>query len=713
MIMDKFLLTIELCSLLSVLTINKAYGETISLSEGGKNELTIKSSSCEKIIFDLNINDFVRDKVMIDEKEFFLVSTGGEGTFNLKKGYPNVPHLTRSIEIPTSSDYFLRVIDSKYKDYYMPIAPSKGSLSRKINPSEVPYTFDDVYKKDEFYPSQTAVLGKPYMIRSTNGVALTFYPFQYNPVKKVLRVYSYMSVEVEFKKMDGKNSSTVPAGKNKAFEPILKNHFVNHIDLQSVAKMQNGVKRVSQLEISENPNEIPKMLIICYDDFVERPFNYQYYPFTYPYGYIDYINGMVDFVKHKNNLGIPTSLVKMSEVGTTSDDIKNYIQNAYINDSTLTYVLLVGNDSLVPSPICESNFYHQVGGADPIYSLVSGDDFYPDLIVGRFCVQSIYEARNMADRVIKYENTHEEPWFHKGIGIANKEDGIDFGDNGDDNESDHEHMRNIRDTLLNSHFDYIYELYEGSQGGIDSDGDPTREDLINALNGGAAIINYIGHGEQEKFTTTGFSTNDTGSLSNENKLPFVFSVACLVGDFTNTDTCLAKALLHWNTSNGKNTGAIGFYGSSISQRWAPPMEAQDCFNSRLANLADNELSSWGALCYSSSCSMMDNYPAYDVTASLYLGDSVLDLGDVSMGEETFLTWNYFGDPSLAVIPNNNVGKTLFIHDNVYESSTFSHKIIDVKNAQIRQNNNIVFDHQEYTVIQGFFLTQSGSTLQIK
>lgn len=138
MIMDKFLLTIELCSLLSVLTINKAYSETISLSEGGKNELTIKSSSCERIVFDLNINDFVKEKVMIDEKEFFLVSTGGEGTFNLKKGYPNIPHITRSIEIPTSSEYSLRIIDSKYNDYYMPIAPSKGSLSRNIKPSEVP-----------------------------------------------------------------------------------------------------------------------------------------------------------------------------------------------------------------------------------------------------------------------------------------------------------------------------------------------------------------------------------------------------------------------------------------------------------------------------------------------------------------------------------------------------------------------------------------------
>ena len=56
--------------------------------------------------------------------------------------------------------------------------------------------FGPVYEKDAFYPAELASLGRPYVMRDYRGVTVTVNPFQYNPVKRILRVYTEMTVVV-------------------------------------------------------------------------------------------------------------------------------------------------------------------------------------------------------------------------------------------------------------------------------------------------------------------------------------------------------------------------------------------------------------------------------------------------------------------------------------------------------------------------------------
>ena len=56
-------------------------------------------------------------------------------------------------------------------------------------------------------------------------------------------------------------------------------------------------------------------------------------------------------------------------------------------------------------------------------------------------------------------------------------------------------------------------------------------------------------------------------------LPFILSVACNNGTFTN-GTCFGEAWLR-ATNGGQPTGAIATYMSYISQSWDPPMCGQD------------------------------------------------------------------------------------------------------------------------------------------
>jgi gingipain R len=86
----------------------------------------------------------------------------------------------------------------------MPIAPSKGSLTRNIDPSEVPYTFGSIYQTNGFYPSQFAEVNSTYLLRQQKGVSLSVLPVQVNPVTNTIRIASKIIFKVSYISEKGK-----------------------------------------------------------------------------------------------------------------------------------------------------------------------------------------------------------------------------------------------------------------------------------------------------------------------------------------------------------------------------------------------------------------------------------------------------------------------------------------------------------------------------
>ena len=77
------------------------------------------------------------------------------------------------------------------------ISPSKGNLKRNINPSDVPFTFGEIYNKNKFFPGNLVFLGDVFNLRNTRGVTISFSPYQYNPVTKVIRVYKNIKAKIK------------------------------------------------------------------------------------------------------------------------------------------------------------------------------------------------------------------------------------------------------------------------------------------------------------------------------------------------------------------------------------------------------------------------------------------------------------------------------------------------------------------------------------
>ena len=95
---------------------------------------------------------------------------------------------------------------------------------------------------------------------------------------------------------------------------------------------------------------------------------------------------MQTFTDWKNQKGIETEVVTLEEIGSTNALIKAYIQNVYdTSEEPPDYILLTGDmDDIYEIP---SYYIVSTGGdsnvTDHPYVLLEGDDYFPEMIIGR------------------------------------------------------------------------------------------------------------------------------------------------------------------------------------------------------------------------------------------------------------------------------------------------------------------------------------------
>lgn len=516
--------------------------------------VTVDENTPQRIVIHYQVGDYTAMPVLVDGVEYQHLTLPGESNLEIA-GAPSLPRVCRSIIIPDDQEMAVNVISAKYYEVAdVLVEPSKGIIYRNTNPADVPYTFGEAYQTGAFYPAEVAALREPYIMRDWRGLVVEVNPLRYNPVTRILRVYTDVALEVVAigpGKVNVLDRAMAPTEPSLAFHQTYKHHFINYDPAPRYAPVV----------------ETGGLLIICYDSWLPN------------------IQPLVD---HKNSIGIPTTAVGVATIpgGTTSTAIKNYIQAQY-NQGNLSFVLLVGDSAQIATPTASG------GSSDPSYAKLAGSDNYPDAIIGRFSAETAAHVDTQVLRTIEYETmpATEQAWFKRGTGIASTQ-GAGIGDDG---EADNVHMDHIRADLLGYGYTVVDQIYDPSG---------TAAQVSTALNAGRGIINYCGHGSTVSWSTTGFSSTHVAALTNDNMLPFIISVACVNGQFAGY-TCFAEAWLR-STHNGEPIGAIGAYMSSINQSWAPPMIAQD---ETVDLLCAEAYFSFGALCYAGSCQMIDEQAA--------------------------------------------------------------------------------------------------------
>ena len=505
-------------------------------------------------------------------------------------GEPDMPMTGIPVMIGDKARMDVRVIDAQYTDYEgIEVAPSKGDFPRTIDPATVPYTYGDWYSQDAFFPANNVGLYEPYIIRDFRGQNMAVYPFAYNPVTKTLRVYYDMTLEMY--KVDDSGTNTMETRRSNVvkmdpdFKSLYQRHFINY---------QAAMNRYTPVD------EEGDLLIICYDNF---------------------ISSMTDFVNWKKTRGMNTTIVGTSTAGTTYSAIKSYIQSQYNANNNLTHVLLVGDVAQIPGYTYTGASGYEGKGDNP-YGQIVGSDIYNDVFIGRFSASSAAQVTTQVNRIITYERdlTTSSSWCQNGLGVSKNEGGA--GHNGED---DYEHIENIRTDLLNFGYSTVYQDYYGASNYPST----STTTISNHINSGVGIINYCNHGSQTAWQSHNYTNTHVNALTNDNKLPFVFSVACYNGQYDYSSDCFGEAWLH--ATNGSNpTGAISGTFSYISQPWIPPMWAQDEFVDILVESYNNNIKHTAA--GAAVNGMMGIFDHYSTTEAQAVG--------------TYQAWILFGDPSL-------------------------------------------------------------------
>jgi peptidase C25-like protein len=236
---------------------------------------------------------------------------------------------------------------------------------------------------------------------------------------------------------------------------------------------------------------------------------------------------------------------------------------------TLDYRNLLGyGDNLVPPLMIRSA--DGLFPSDNQLGDVDGDGL-PEVAVGRIPVLSAAELDAYTAKLSAYESASPAGWMGKAVMTADATDrGADFGADSDE---------------IAGHLPPAYQVDRVYLANLPLAA--ARGQLMAAIGGGTAFLNYMGHGGLDRLSAGGLLTNaDVPGLGNNGRLPVLTAMTCTINRFEVPGTPSLGELLV--TSGGG--GAAAVWGpSGLSANGEAKLLAERFYNAGDARLGDRML----------------------------------------------------------------------------------------------------------------------------
>ncbi|MFX0140006.1 MAG: type IX secretion system sortase PorU, partial [Candidatus Hodarchaeota archaeon] len=200
---------------------------------------------------------------------------------------------------------------------------------------------------------------------------------------------------------------------------------------------------------------------------------------------------------------------------------------------------------------------------DDWYVCVNGDDYYIDLAIGRLPVRNPDHARNVIKKIIDYQNTPVlGDWRNNITIIADDVTGEStYGIEREHTEESENITQNFIPKSFNVNKIYLVEyppVYTASITGIRKPA--AQQDIIEAINRGCLIINYIGHGRYDLWAheVVLMMDQDLQKINNGRRQAFWIAATCYFGRFDNPayESMTEELILL------ENNGAIAVFASA-------------------------------------------------------------------------------------------------------------------------------------------------------
>ena len=413
------------------------------------------------------------------------------------------------------------------------------------------------------FSSTDIVTTQTTRIRGLDVALLSITPFQYDPAQKTLEVIYDIDIDIRFEGGNGQFGEERYL--NPDWEHILSNLVINKEMLPSV----DYYRYIHSLRGRDEVGG--EYLIITPDD--------------------PSIRAWADTLKaFRTKQGISTKVVSLSECGGTSpDNIRNYILNAY------------DNWAIPPAAILLFGGYHNGNGIRPFYHVTIPDETYPartyptdypycdmngdslpDMAISRVSARTLNEYETYVRKTIQYETypPTDATYYDRPIVTTGHDDNKWFlisaqSINGFYRNKLGKHPTNLYmlhntsasppDSIWSTGYnasvltDYFGPAGQGYIPGHVGDLHEwiTKSDTVplhSALNEGSFLTMYRGHANYNAWWFPAFRVISLSNLVNEPPT-FIFSICCSTTLFTESGRCLIDAFCI--KENGGALGGIG------------------------------------------------------------------------------------------------------------------------------------------------------------
>ncbi|MBO7523028.1 MAG: hypothetical protein J6T30_04170, partial [Bacteroidales bacterium] len=352
-------------------------------------------------------------------------------------GEPELPIYSSLIVIPDDGNYSINISDIRYEEFLLdeygityPIYPSQEETTKSsIQSSENIYINKTSYLSDGFLEHDTVAIDIVGKVRGTTMATMTISPIFYNPKRNSLCVITNMDIEISF------SGGASQPSEISAISDVLKRAAINY----------------NANEVVPEYTETPLRMVILTDTTLSE--------------------ALRPFIQWKHQKGIETILLFKGDVsvGTTDTEMRNALANLYNSNLKPDYLLIVGNTDIIPnysaSSFITDLYYGEYDG---------GDDYIPDVLIGRIPASNAKEVVDVTSKIIQYEK-------------------MEFPDNG----------TYLRDALvfagvdatyedfMNGHINYAINNYLTNENNINEHhsyvGESQKDSILNIINNGVSF----------------------------------------------------------------------------------------------------------------------------------------------------------------------------------------------------------------------------------
>ncbi|KQC07883.1 MAG: hypothetical protein APR54_00620 [Candidatus Cloacimonas sp. SDB] len=334
-------------------------------------------------------------------------------------------------------------------------------------------------------------------------------------------------------------------------------------------------------------------------------------------------NTIQPFVDWKNERGIATQVATLDETGSTAPQIRNYIQNIYdTSDNPPDYVVLFGDADegffVVPSFFINST--GEIDVTDHPYVMLQGDDYFPEMLVGRISIDTITELQRIITKILVYEKEPymESNWFENSLLVAGN-----YASSPPIPTTPVAVSEWLRDKMYDHGYNQVHEVYYP----------PTNDGttaINNAFNSGVGFVSYRGWGDANGWHKPEYHTGDMGNLNNGYQLPIMTSIVCNTGDFVNSvDPCFGEAMLRAHVGSTPR-GAVAVVAPSDLH--TSTKYNNSIFSGFYSGVLDEDIFSFGAAVLRGKIELYNNFP--------------LERNPGGYVEFYYHVYNILGDPSI-------------------------------------------------------------------